>query len=490
VWEGPFGTGSKGSWLLAARKSYIDWILRRVETSIDGSFGFTDAQAKLTLTPTPAQTLRVSFIGGVSELDEEDDDALNAFDRGRSHTIIGNVQWRFFPSPKWSIAQQLYVVDSRYLNRVADGRAREEGRDRDLTWRGTVEFSPSAQHFVDAGVQAQALDAVRVDRRFTSPSNSVTERDARPSTSAQAAWLSYRWTPIAGITVTPGVRMEHWRVVDETDASPWILAEWQLAPATRLRGGVAIQRQAPGLDETLVAQRARLVPERARIVDLGIEQRFAEAWRLSVTGYHRAERDRLRVMFVEPRLVNGSVVRDVVPPLIDNVLSGTGRGLEATFARRSTNGLSGWLSYAWGDAENTDRVTGEAFAADWDQTHTVNTSVAYRWSARSSISARYRYGSNFPLQGYLAPLTGDTHTLTEQRNVGRLPRYSRLDVRGDRAFTFRKSRLTLFAEVVNLLNQNNYRSQSARLDLRTGAVFGLLETLFPLLPSIGVLVEF
>ena len=62
--------------------------------------------------------------------------------------------------------------------------------------------------------------------------------------------------------------------------------------------------------------------------------------------------------------------------------------------------------------------------------------------------------------------------------------------RGDRAFTFRKSRLTLFAEVVNLLNQNNYRSQSARLDLRTGEVFGLLETLFPLLPSIGVLVEF
>ena len=64
VWEGPLGGGSKGSWLVAGRKSYIDWILRRVDTSIEGTFGFLDGQAKLTLTPTPAQTLRLSFIGG------------------------------------------------------------------------------------------------------------------------------------------------------------------------------------------------------------------------------------------------------------------------------------------------------------------------------------------------------------------------------------------------------------------------------------------
>jgi hypothetical protein len=491
VWEGPLGSGTRGSWLLAARKSYIDWILRRVDTSIDGTFGFTDAQAKLTLTPTPAQTLRLSLIGGMSELDEDDDEALNAFDRGRSHTLIGNIQWRLAPSAQWAISQQLYVVDSRYRNRVSDGRAREEGGDRDITWRATAEWSPSARHFFDVGLQAQALEADRIDRRFTSATSELLDLDVHPSTSGQAAWLAYRWTPSLGVVVTPGVRVERWRITSQTAASPWLLAEWQLAAATRLRGGFGVQRQGPGLDQVLVAHpRDTLSAERARVIDLGIEQRFGDAWRVVLTGYDRRERDRLRLSFDEPRMVNGRVVRFRPPFYIDNVMSGRAHGLEATLERRATSGLSGWLSYAWGDAKNSDQATGETFTADWDQTHTVNASVNYRWSARSAISARYRYGSNFPLQGYLAPLSGELHTLTDERNTSRLPAYSRLDVRADRAFTFRRSRLTLFAEVVNMLNRDNYRAQSAGLNLQTGEVFGLLETLFPLLPSAGILIEF
>ena len=147
------------------------------------------------------------------------------------------------------------------------------------------------------------------------------------------------------------------------------------------------------------------------------------------------------------------------------------------------------MSYAWTKARNTDVTTSESYWSDFDQRHTLNASLAFRWSERSSLSARYRFGSNFPLQGYFEEL-GDIHVLTSERNVGRLPAYSRLDVRADRAFTYRRSRLTLFAEVVNVLNRSNFRMQGASLDLRTGQVFGLTEKLFPLLPSAGVLIEF
>ena len=54
--------------------------------------------------------------------------------------------------------------------------------------------------------------------------------------------------------------------------------------------------------------------------------------------------------------------------------------------------------------------------------------------------------------------------MTAARNVGRLPAYSRLDVRADRTFTYRRSRLTVFAEVVNALNRSNYRAQGASLN--------------------------
>ncbi|HXG88875.1 MAG TPA: carboxypeptidase-like regulatory domain-containing protein [Vicinamibacterales bacterium] len=489
VWEGPLGDGTKGSWLVAGRKSYIDWILRRVDTSIDGTFGFTDAQAKLTLNPTPAQTVRFSIIGGYSELDEEDDAALNAFDRGRSHTLIGNLQWRLAPSPKWSLTQQLYIVDNRYRNRVSDGRSREEGGDRDITWRGGLAWSPGAQHLVEFGAQAQALHAERIDRRFTSATAAVTTIDARPSTSSQAGWLSYRWTPTARFSVSPGVRVERWQLLNQTAASPWMLAELQLAEATKLRGGVSMQRQAPGLDESLLARAGdTLRAERARVVDIGLEQRVGESWRVSATSYQRAESDRLRVINGEFRLVNNAIVRPS-RAYIANVLDGTSRGLEFTLERRSQNGVSGWVSYAVGKSENTDVRTDETYAADWDQRHTLNANVAYRWSEKSSVAARYRYGSNFPLQGYYAPL-GEIHVLTSERNIGRLPTYSRLDMRADRAFNFRRSRLTLFAEVVNVMKRDNFRTQGGSLDLRTGQIFGLTEKLFPLLPSAGILIEF
>ena len=134
------------------------------------------------------------------------------------------------------------------------------------------------------------------------------------------------------------------------------------------------------------------------------------------------------------------------------------------------------MSYAWNKAELDDpRGAGQPdahFYADYDQRHTVNTYVAYRWSGRTSLSARMRYGSNFPIRGYVGSNAAG-YVLSDQRNGLRLPAYARLDLRADRTFTYRKSRLTVFLEVVNATNRDNYRPSSAGVnhqhapDLRT-----------------------
>ena len=54
----------------------------------------------------------------------------------------------------------------------------------------------------------------------------------------------------------------------------------------------------------------------------------------------------------------------------------------------------------------------------------------------------------------------------------------------------RKSRLTLFMEVVNVTNRDNYRPNSPFVNFATRRVFEPIETLFPLLPVAGVLIEF
>jgi hypothetical protein len=171
------------------------------------------------------------------------------------------------------------------------------------------------------------------------------------------------------------------------------------------------------------------------------------------------------------------------------VLTGDTNGAEIVLERRSIGGFNGWLSYAWSDSQVEDVQSHESYPADFDQRHTVNAYVGYRWGGRTSLSARMRYGSNFPIVGYVGQ-DSIGYTLSDQRNGVRMPEYARLDLRADRAFTYRKSRLTLFIEVVNATNHENFRANGFGVNGVTRRVFDPVESVFPLLPVAGVLVEF
>ena len=488
VVEGPLGS-EKASWLVSIRKSYIDWLLRKVDATTDATFGFTDGQAKLSIDLTPRQSLRASVIAGRSLLRENDDPPdVNTLDPAASTTMIGNLQWRFTPSARFTTMQQVYLVRADYRNRVADGRTREEGSDRDVTWRSTAQWSPSLAHVLEFGAQAQSLAATRLDRRFTTRTEQVIT-DASADAWSAAAWVQHRWTPVQRLTVTPGIRVERWDLFGQSAASPWMLVDLEVRTGTRLRAGASIQHQAATLDHSMqILAGATLMPERAATVEAGIEQRMGGTVRMQVSAYHRRDTDRLRNVNSEPLVIG---TRGVSPaqPHWENRLAGPADGAEVVIERRAANGLNGWVSYSWNRSTLTDRATNETFAADFDQRHTVNTYLSYRWSNRTSVSARLRYGSNFPIVGYIGQ-DANGYVLTTQRNSVRVPDYARLDLRADRTFTYRKSRLTLFLEVVNATNRDNYRQSSTGINLATRRVNNPLDTMFPLLPVAGVLFEF
>jgi hypothetical protein len=79
--------------------------------------------------------------------------------------------------------------------------------------------------------------------------------------------------------------------------------------------------------------------------------------------------------------------------------------------------------------------------------------------------------------------------LATERNTLRLPAYSRLDIRGDRAFNWSGRRLVVFVDVANVLNHTNFRNASSFID-RGGRVFETMESLMPIVPSGGLVLEF
>ncbi|HWK08654.1 MAG TPA: hypothetical protein VNR64_01290, partial [Vicinamibacterales bacterium] len=121
--------------------------------------------------------------------------------------------------------------------------------------------------------------------------------------------------------------------------------------------------------------------------------------------------------------------------------------------------------------------------------HAVNLYVSYRISDRTSVGAKARVGTNVPAPGYYTQ-HGEDYFVASTRNTVRLPTYSRVDVRANRTFNWEHRRLTLFAEVINLFNRDNVRFNPPGVNTGTGRVSNLFESMIPIVPSAGVLIEF
>jgi TonB dependent receptor len=306
------------------------------------------------------------------------------------------------------------------------------------------------------------------------------------------------------LTVTPGGRVDHWSLTSTTTGSPWINAELRLSERTRLRGGSGIYRQFPKLDEVFGFQGGgqTLRPQRALHLDAGIEQTLVRQTRLLFNVYARRERDVLWTPGSEPQLTpDGAIDRGAPAAHWVNALDGEARGVEIVLRRDATDRFSGWAGYAYGRLKYTSVATAETFWADADQRHTLSLYGNYRLSGRSSVSARYRYGSNYPMVGYIGEPTSTMgmvpvvdgrplfYGLSDERNGLRLPAYSRLDVRADHAFNWSGRRLVLFVDVANITNRENLRNIPPFVD-RAGRVFGATESLMPIVPSGGFVIEF
>jgi hypothetical protein len=267
-------------------------------------------------------------------------------------------------------------------------------------------------------------------------------------------------------------------------------AEWRLGPATSIRGAAGVYQQFPTFEQVIGAWGTPgLDRERATHVDLGVERSIGSSARVQVTLYDREEQNFLRRPGSEPRVVDGRLIRGSTITRYQNRLDGYARGIEFFLQRLDSNGFSGWVSYAYGRNRYSDFVSGESFWGDLDQRHTINLYGLYRLSPSTSVSGKLRMGSNFPAPGYYTEVDGKFY-VSDTRNEVRLPSFARLDLRINRTFTWSDRRLTLFAEVINVLNRENVRYHPPSINGQTFEARRLFESLLPVVPSAGVLIEF
>lgn len=486
VLEGPLTPRRKGSWLVSLRKSYADWLIRKIDPDIGATFGFTDAQGILTVDLTTRQQLRVLLIGGQSLYREWDPGVSNGLSRASSTGGMFSASWRH-AGDSTLLTQRVSGSNSTFRNTGVRSQDLGDGSSTSYSWRGDV-LRTMGQWAVEGGIRYEAAHHDQTLRRFATTTGGGLRVTATRTSTARRTMASV-WGQVTRRTamgsVTVGARGSQDTHTNDAWGSPWILTEYTRGRLT-LRAGAGASHQPPAL-EFLGAAIEPLRLESARQADVSAQVRLSGSTHLQVTPFVRQERDVLRPVG-EDRAVNGMRVAGTVFPTLASHLDGRARGVDVLLQRRAAHGLTGWIAYSWAHTTYDDQVSGERFDGDYDQRHTINVFLLQRLSYRWAASVKFRAGSNVPLTGYFTG-TPDALKLSDVRNQVRLPWYVRLDLRANRTFTFASRRLTLFAEVVNVLGRRNLGQADGVSRSSLEAVF-FTEKLIPRVPSAGFLIEF
>jgi 5-hydroxyisourate hydrolase-like protein (transthyretin family) len=487
VIEGPIGPAKRGSWLVSMRKSYIDWLIRKLEPTIDSTIGFSDMQSKAVYDLTSRQQLQLVLVGGVANYQQVQASVTNGLKDARSRSALGSLAWRYTRT-SLVVTQRVSVITSDFRDHGQRGQELGRGLTHSVAWRGDLLKPIGKTWTVEGGARAESEQTSQTLRTFRLVSNALQVLNVQSvgagNTTASGWGQIARRTTSSGLAA--GVRASTASIGDWTAVSPWVLGERSFGAFT-LRAGAGAASQFPDVVLFEANARGSMAPEHVVSFDAGLEHHLTKTMRWLVTGFRREDSHVIRLIG-EDRLVNGARVAATPFPAFGGELDGTARGVDLLLERRAPTGLSGWAGYTWAHTRYHDTITGETFDGDFDQRHTLNLFVQQRLSYRWAASLKLRVGSNFPLVGYFAGAP-TALTLGAQRNQVRLPVYARLDLRANRTFTFNQRRLTLFVEVMNVTGRRNL-GQAAGTISSGNVANGFAARLIPRVPSAGFLIEF
>lgn len=580
VIEGRLPGDTRGSWLVSARRGFVDLVPERVvgttlptfydvqsrglwrerpgrQVTVMASASRERSQGGRTTTRDAGQSTRtrgasaaVIFAATVGAHTSTRtmvalsrvDDALDAFERSLDNNRGAN-------SPE-SIAGG---------GALAFRLARDAEID-DAMVREDVGVAIGSRHMLDAGAETHRLRTrwrwqIDGDRSLLQANGSSLRLgqglpaalDSTVESMRSGAWLQDRWQVTSGLTVQPGIRIDHSTYTQATSWSPRLSGTFVTGPRWRFDAAARLHTQTPGYEKTLQAdyfldltrRPARLRPERAVHVVGGVERSLPGGSSVRVDAFLKrfsglvvgrlespAEQSARLATYDVPSSLWAAVDSEphiTVEPT--NGGQGIARGLEVLASRAASarSPVSGWASYAYGRARRT--AYGVTVPFDYDRRHAVSLVTNVRLGRRADFALSGRWASGLPrtpVRGVRLALAADAsdsdadgnrseivplrdgagRPLYQPRlgdlaniNSGRRPGFSRIDAR----ITFRPAwggeRWTLHADLLNVLNARNPGFVDSMLVYDpTGDRPGIVEVPgdrgVPFFPSFGVRVRF
>jgi outer membrane receptor protein involved in Fe transport len=504
VVDGPIAR-KRGSYLIAARKSFVGYLVRRFNdqfhyTNNPPVIDVADFQGKTIYDLSERDQIGINVIFGNFVFDRNRDRNLlgvNQVFRGTSRNLMVNGHWNFTPDAHLFWQTRFFVLHTSYKNtNQSDNPLLDETRTQ-YGGRSDISYQ-SGRNRIEGGLYARHL---RVDSNakeydifgtFGFDVSNFIRRGAEEGFYVQNTFNDEH----SRVMLQGGFRVEHSSTTGETKFSPRGSFAWSIDEHWKVRAAAGRYYQFPDFNQMFgLSGNPDLKSERSTHYSAGLERLIGNRTRILAEVYDR-EDSGLFFSFSEPHREGRFPLQ--FGSLYQNVLTGHARGFELTLQRRSANKLNGWISYAYSrtllDANRVHElifsvIDNLTFVSDSDQRHTLNVYGNYRFTDTWNFSAEWRYGSGQPVPGFYGHDAAG-YFLTTQRNQVRVPFYNRVDVRLSKAFIFKKAKLTVTGEVLNLFNRENVRYAGFDFFNFNGRVSGQLDRLLPIVPSAGVVIEF
>lgn len=162
----------------------------------------------------------------------------------------------------------------------------------------------------------------------------------------------------------------------------------------------------------------------------------------------------------------------VVTPIDGTVLknnkgTGKGTGFDVNLTKRLVRKFHGQIGYSYISITRNDHDGIGEYNFSFSQPHQLNLMLSYKANAHWTFSAKYRYATGKPKDNYIIRRdvlnNSDYIRYSKEligRNALRLPDFNSLDIRANYHFNLKKISLTVFVDIVNVLNKQIANSES------------------------------
>jgi hypothetical protein len=472
--------GRRGSWLFSGRRSYIDVALDVAGIADQGIIGYPrtlDFTNKFVYDLTSRHKLSLTALNLFETFDQTDEQSLNIdrrTDRLRTRRtsqrhIFGATlasalgESTLAQTTAWgSIAHNdgtFFVPFTPVLQRSRDLRDSQFGIKEDLTSAlsrsielavgGGVYFDQANYHSYENGGMffsplEEEFNAVPRENRLT-----------LGTTTSGYGYAQATWRATSRLSLTPGVRVDHYGLTGETLVSPRFAARYSVRPDIALTFAAGVFRQPPALFVvSLTPANRSLGSQRSTHVIAGVEWLAREDIRVRVEAYRKTY-DRLTVQPIFPTqnfTVDGNHF---------NSGSGEAAGGEVSVHKALSGFFSGQASYAFIDSRRRFLDGGPEFPSDFERPHQLTLIGITRFYG-FSIAAKYRIASGlaytrrtpveaFPNSGLFLQRIENAADI----NALRLPNFASLDLRAEKRFGLKRWSIAPYIDIFNITNHDS-----------------------------------